>query len=219
MEVMKSDMTDAVYGANHQGILLKVGRIDATRVRDLGPLVNGRYTLDLTTGVVELEPRRKFPLLVCLDGIQDERNMGSIIRSALFFGADGILLCGKDACRPSPIVSKTSSGAMECLPIYKAAEPPKVLTKARENGWSVVCTTVKEGDLGETNPLHRISNLNSPTILVLGSEGSGVNHVIRNLSDINVHIPARSDIPSYIDSLNVGVAAGVILSALKFVGE
>ncbi|KAJ2072314.1 hypothetical protein GGI13_008410, partial [Coemansia sp. RSA 455] len=97
--------------------------------------------------------------------------------------------------------------------------PPKVLTKARENGWSVVCTTVKEGDLGETNPLHRISNLNSPTILVLGSEGSGVNHVIRNLSDINVHIPARSDIPSYIDSLNVGVAAGVILSALKFVGE
>ncbi|KAJ2874964.1 hypothetical protein GGH93_001976 [Coemansia aciculifera] len=218
-EVMKSDMTDAIYGANHQGVLLKVGRMDAARVRGLGPLVNGRYTLDLATGVVELEPRRKFPLLVCLDGIQDERNLGSIIRSALFFGADGILLSGKDACRPSPIVSKTSSGAMECLAIYKAVETPKVLTKARENGWSVVCTTVKDGGLSESNPLHRISKLNSPTVLVLGSEGGGVSHAIQNLSDIDVHIPARSDIPSYIDSLNVGVAAGIILSALKFVGD
>ncbi|KAJ2793349.1 hypothetical protein H4S07_007080, partial [Coemansia furcata] len=179
---------------------------------------DGRYTLDLTTGAVELEPRRKFPLLVCLDGIQDERNLGSIIRSALFFGADGIILSGKNACRPSPIVSKTSSGAMECLAIYRMAEAPNVLTKARKNGWSVVCTTVSEADLGESNPLNRISKLNGPTILVLGSEGGGVSRDIQSLSDINVHIPPRSDIPSYIDSLNVGVAAGILLSALKFAG-
>ncbi|KAJ2739146.1 hypothetical protein GGI20_006157, partial [Coemansia sp. BCRC 34301] len=96
-EVSKADMTDAIYGANHQGVLLKVSRIDATRLRNLGPLVGGRYSVDLVSGVVELEPRRKFPLLVCLEGIQDERNLGSIIRTALFFGADGVLLSGRDA--------------------------------------------------------------------------------------------------------------------------
>ncbi|KAJ2492981.1 Ribose methyltransferase [Coemansia sp. RSA 2050] len=217
--VSRSDMDNATYGANHQGVLLKVSRMEATRVHNLGPLVNGRYTLDLATGEVELEPRRKFPLLVCLDGIQDERNLGSIIRSALFFGADGVLMSGKGACRPSPIVSKTSSGAMECLNIYRVVEAPKVLAKARKNGWSVVCATVVDADSGKSVPLQRIPELSAPTFLVLGSEGEGVSQDILCLSDMNIHIPARADIPSYIDSLNVGVAAGVILSALRFAGE
>ncbi|KAJ2030235.1 Ribose methyltransferase [Coemansia sp. S610] len=217
--VSRSDMDNAVYGANHQGVLLKVSSMEAARVRNLGPLANGRYTLDLVAGEVEVEPRRKFPLLVCLDGIQDERNLGSIIRSAMFFGADGILMSGKGVCRPSPVVSKTSSGAMECLNVYRVTEAPKVLAKARENGWSVVCTTVADTDSGKSVPLQRISGLSAPTLLVLGSEGEGVSNSILCLSDMNIHIPARADIPSYIDSLNVGVAAGVILSALKFTGE
>ncbi|KAJ2897002.1 Ribose methyltransferase [Coemansia aciculifera] len=220
-DVSKSDMTAAIYGANHQGILLKVSRTDAARLRQLGPLVNGRYSAELATGVVELEPRRKFPLLVCLEGIQDERNLGSIIRTALFFGADGVLMSGRDACRPSPIVSKTSAGAMECLAMYRSDRLPVLLSKARQNGWSVVCTAVRESANGsdECSPLDRISNLSGPTLLVLGSEGRGVTPALQDLSDIDVHIPMRSDIPSYIDSLNVGVAAGVILSALKFAGE
>ncbi|KAJ2642996.1 hypothetical protein GGF44_001383 [Coemansia sp. RSA 1694] len=220
-EVSKADMTAAIYGANHQGVLLKVSKSDAVRLHSLGPLVNGRYSVDLVTGVIELEPRRKFPLLVCLDGIQDERNLGSIIRTALFFGADGVMLSGKCACRPSPIVSKTSAGAMECMAIYRSNDMPKVLAKARENGWTVVCTTVREAENGsdERSPLDRITRLSGPTVLVLGSEGQGVSFGLQSLSDIDIHIPTPSDIPSYIDSLNVGVAAGVILSTVKFVGE
>ncbi|KAJ2741202.1 hypothetical protein GGI20_005347 [Coemansia sp. BCRC 34301] len=110
---------------------------------------------------------------------------------------------------------------MECIPIYKSNEMPKVLAKARENGWAVACTTVREtsSDSGEHTPLDRVSKLSGPTVLVLGSESRGVSPALQSLSDIDVHIPMRSDVPSYIDSLNVGVAAGVILSAVKFVGE
>ncbi|KAJ2473782.1 hypothetical protein EV174_005673, partial [Coemansia sp. RSA 2320] len=142
--VSKATLNLACNSAPHQGVALKVSRVDAIRLRSLGALVDGRYEVDLVTGVIGIEPRRIFPLLICLDRVQDERNLGSIIRSALFFGADGVLLSGKEACRPSPVVSKTSAGAMECMSIYRSAEMGKVLTKARQNGWSIICTTTKD---------------------------------------------------------------------------
>ncbi|KAI8320438.1 hypothetical protein GQ54DRAFT_244006, partial [Martensiomyces pterosporus] len=204
---------------NHQGLVLKVGLMELPKLLCLGRFRqdDASYSAVLHGSTVELEPRRRFPLWVCLDRIQDERNLGSIIRSALFFGVDGILLSGKEACKPGPVASKASAGAMECANICRASQVGKVLDSSKANGWSIICatsasTTDASGAIRRATGLDGLANLSSPTLLVLGSEGDGVQRDILKRSDVNVCIPAKAEIPSYIDSLNVGVAAGVLLS-------
>ncbi|KAJ1938839.1 hypothetical protein GGF37_004649, partial [Kickxella alabastrina] len=214
-KVSSRAMSEVLNNSVHQGVILKTDIYGSTRLSDLGKFDNGQHEVVLKSGNVVYQPRRKFPLWLCLDGIQDTHNLGSIIRSALYFGIDGLLLGGEEYCRPTPTVSKTSSGAMECMNIHRIFKMDKVIEKAKTDGWSIICTTTRTTAVARNISIDELPELDSPTIVVLGSEQSGISGPILDLSDINVHIPERADTPEYIDSLNVGVATGVVLSALK----
>ncbi|KAI7825528.1 Alpha/beta knot methyltransferase [Kickxella alabastrina] len=202
-KVSSRAMSEVLNNSVHQGVILK------TDIYGQQTFDNGQHEVVLKSGNVVYQPRRKFPLWLCLDGIQDTHNLGSIIRSALYFGIDGLLLGGEEYCRPTPTVSKTSSGAMECMNIHRIFKMDKT------DGWSIICTTTRTTAVARNISIDELPELDSPTIVVLGSEQSGISGPILDLSDINVHIPERADTPEYIDSLNVGVATGVVLSALK----
>ncbi|KAJ2827683.1 hypothetical protein IWW50_001761 [Coemansia erecta] len=211
-------MYRSVGGANHQGVIMKVSEYSAPRISELSPFVDGSYNITekvLTTR----EPRRRFPFWVYCHDLQDSSNFGSIIRSAMFFGADAVLTPAQNVVKPTPLVSKASSGAMECMDIYRVSRHENFFAKVQKNGWLVVCATISSAGDTRMETIDSMPPLSAPTILVIGNERSGIPDSILEQSDLNVYISPRAELPNYIDSLNAGVAAGIILSSLKFKGE
>ncbi|KAJ2502764.1 hypothetical protein GGH96_000781 [Coemansia sp. RSA 1972] len=218
-ERSKDILDTSINGASHQGVVLKVSAYDAQRVTNISRVEADSYQVTTATEQTIRQSRRRFPLWVYCCGLQDTHNFGSIIRSALFFGADAIVVPAYGAVKPTPTVSKVSSGAMECIDVYRVSDHEKLLDRVLNNGWSIVCATTSNAGSGQQHSVDALPRLNAPTILVIGNEGSGIPDDVASLSSMNVHIPARAELPGYIDSLNAGVAAGTILSAIKFEGE
>ncbi|KAJ2714810.1 Ribose methyltransferase [Coemansia spiralis] len=218
--VPMGDLTKAAGGVAHQGVILKAGRFNPPRVTKIREFVGNEYSVGvLGSPDVVHQPRRRLPLWVALDGIQDPHNLGSIVRSAVFFGADAVLTPASGVCQVMPVVSKSSSGAAECAAIYRASNIAVVLERARIDGWSIVCAIASSTPTSKPISSNEVPRLTRPTILVIGSEQSGVSDSIAALSDMNVEIPACAGLPPFIDSLNAGVAAGILLASLKFEGE
>lgn len=172
--------------------------------------------------------KKRFPLGVYLDEVVDPHNVGAIIRSAYFLGADFIVMSRRNCAPLSPAVSKTSSGAVELMPIYHVDKPLTFFSKSQEEGgWTFVTSCLTSLD-SKTNKYTKgktleMSSLNElcqelPVMLVVGNEGNGVRTNIKMRSDFFVEIPFAREIPggaeSPVDSLNVSVATALLLSNL-----
>lgn len=157
----------------------------------------------------------RMPFWIALDEVQDPQNLGSILRTAHFFGIDGVLVCSKNSASLSPTVSKVSSGAIEVMDIYSTSNLTKFLKSSHANGWEVV------GAAGDANPSVAVTQLSDicqkPTILVLGNEGTGLRTNVKNACSLFVSIPKAINTNDHfngsVDSLNVGVAAGILISS------
>lgn len=156
------------------------------------------------------------PLWLALDEVSDPQNLGALLRSAFFLGADGVLVSAKNSAPLSPTVSKASAGAMELMQVHASRNLPRTLAAARQTGWQVVGAALEQS----VAP-HEIDQA-LPTILVLGSEGKGLRTNVLRACDTLVRVPrgvepAGAD-PSAdsetVDSLNVSVAGGILLYAL-----
>ncbi|OQR79039.1 rRNA methyltransferase 1 [Tropilaelaps mercedesae] len=142
-------------------------------------------------------------LCIYLDRITDPMNMGSILRTAVFLGINGIFVPTSNSCRISPVVAKASAGASECAPLYSVEDPPKFLTFLQRLGWDIVGSD--EGCVPYTDckvtPRNRL--------IVLGNESHGVNEDLVSFLTTTVSIPGFNQ---QISSLNVSVATGILLS-------
>ncbi|KAJ2078697.1 hypothetical protein H4R24_004304 [Coemansia sp. RSA 988] len=217
LRLQKSMMDKLARERHHQGVILKTGVIVTPKMHSLSPVVNGRYSVNLRDMTsVEHHSRNKYPLFLCLDEVQDPVNMGSVLRSSMFFGADGVIF-SKGSCSPTPAVSRISAGCMECMNIYKVAMMDKMLKVCRSNGWLVICATVSNSSETKCVSIYDVPKLEAPALVIIGGEGNGISPNIEAISDLNIHIPASVELPSYIDSLNAGVAAGIIMSSLPHV--
>lgn len=147
----------------------------------------------------------EIPVFFALDRITDVRNFGAICRTAKVLGAHGIIIPKKKSAEINEISIKTSSGAITKLPICRAENLEKTLLFAKNSGLKI-CTLSEHAQ----NNIYE-TNLKEPSILVLGSEQEGVSKKIINISDELIKIPSNGDIIS----LNVSVAAGIILSELQ----
>nr|XP_015223365.1 PREDICTED: rRNA methyltransferase 1, mitochondrial [Lepisosteus oculatus] len=155
------------------------------------------------------------PLWLVLDGIQDPMNLGAILRSAYFLGVDRIASSLRNSCPLTPVVSKASSGAMEVLEVYGYDSLADVLKAKLSRGWHVVGTVgAAEADMGI--PVLSCSEFQQtkPTLLVLGSEGDGLTPELRALCQAHLTIAPRRDLHPGVESLNVSVAAGILLHSL-----
>jgi tRNA G18 (ribose-2'-O)-methylase SpoU len=144
--------------------------------------------------------------LVCaLEALVDHENVGAIIRSAVALGVDGLLLdptCADPWYRRSV---RVSMGAIFDLPVARSSDWPGDLDIARARGFDVLAMTVGPG----TVPLSDVV-VGPRTVVVLGSEGHGLENETVAASDMEVTIPIRS----MVDSLNVGHAAAVAFHLL-----
>lgn len=141
------------------------------------------------------------PLLVCLDGVTDPHNLGAVCRAAEGAGAAGLIVPEHNAARVTPAVCRASAGAVEHLRVGVVVNLARYLGEIKRGDlW--VWATVAGGEL----PLWS-ADLSGGTAIVLGAEGKGIRPGVRRACDAELSIP----LAGHVESLNVAVAAGVVL--------
>ena len=148
-----------------------------------------------------LQGARAPALFVVLDGVEDPRNLGAVVRSAAAAGADGLFLPEHRAAPLSAASLKASAGTALRFPVARVGNVVAFLKRLKERGIWVVGLDVK-GD-----PLWSGFDLTLPVALVVGAEGKGLRRLAREHCDVLLSIPVRPEVPS----LNLAVAAGVAL--------
>jgi 23S rRNA (guanosine2251-2'-O)-methyltransferase len=141
-------------------------------------------------------------LLVVLDQVSDSRNVGAILRSAAAFGATALIMQTRHAAPLNGACAKAASGALEWVPVVHEVNLARTLTQLQGDGWWVAGLTGDgEVALADFTPAPK-------QVLVLGAEGRGLRHLIRERCDRRLRIPLEAPV----ESLNVAVTAGIALS-------
>ncbi len=171
---------------NHQGVIAFLSPIDFHRVEDIVPA---------------LYEEGKVPFLVVLDGITDMRNFGAIARTCVCAGADALIIPARGGVSINGDAIKTSAGALHHLPVCKVENMQNTLDFLRESGLSLVAATE------HATKNYTEADMRQPLAIVMGSEDTGI--FPENLRRCNEQV--RIPMTATIESLNVSVAAGVIL--------
>ena len=152
----------------------------------------------------------KDPILILLDGLEDVRNLGAIVRTAECAGAAAVLLPKHKSPPVTAAAMKTAAGAFAYLPVCQTGNIRQTLEGLKEKGFWVVGADMD----GES--LYYDADLKGPLVIVMGAEGKGVSPLTRKLCDFCVRIPMKGKV----SSLNVSVAAALLIyEAAKQRGE
>jgi 23S rRNA (guanosine2251-2'-O)-methyltransferase len=168
---------------NHQGVVAYAASADYAAADDV------------------IDKAREAPLFVLLDGVEDPRNFGAVLRTAECAGADGVFIPERRAVGLTDTVAKSSAGATEHVKVAKVQNLNRLIDELKDRNIWVVGTS------GAAEKNYTDWDWRQPTALVLGGEGSGLHRLTAEKCDILVKIPMYGKI----ESLNVSVAAGVIL--------
>ena len=141
------------------------------------------------------------PLIIALDGVSDVRNFGAIVRSAECLGAHAVVIPAKGSARITADAVKTSAGALHTLPVCRETSIVRAVQYLKESGLKVITAAEKSGAVVSE------ADLKGPAVVIMGSEDKGISRELTALSDQQVRIPMKGGI----SSLNVSVAAGIIL--------
>jgi 23S rRNA (guanosine2251-2'-O)-methyltransferase len=141
-------------------------------------------------------------LLLALDQVQDPRNLGAVCRSAEFAGAAGVVIPERRSAAVTPVVCKTSAGAVEHLEVAHVRNLADWLAEAKEAGFWIW------GADAEAKQAPWQTDLAGPTVLVLGGEGKGLRPRVAAACDGLIALPQLGQI----ESLNVSAAASALLS-------
>jgi 23S rRNA (guanosine2251-2'-O)-methyltransferase len=140
-------------------------------------------------------------LLVVLDGVEDPRNLGAVLRSVEGAGANGVFIPERRAVGLTETVAKSSAGAIEYVKVAKVSNINRLIEELKErNIWTIGTSAEAEKDYTDWD-------WTQASALVLGGEGKGLHRLTAEKCDVLVKIPMHGQI----ESLNVSVACGVIL--------
>ena len=148
---------------------------------------------------------KKSEFIVILDGLTDVGNIGGIVRSCYAMGVDGIVICGHKNFYSAPIV-RTSSGAMLDIPIAISYNSYDLANELKQVGFNLVGADTSGHNIKDAKP-----EQGQKIALFLGNESQGLSNKLLKKLDLKVSIKMANDF----DSLNVSVAAGILIHALK----
>src|SRR6202522_905206 len=182
--LLRTELDRMAGTAAHQGVVAVTSAKQYSDLDDVGGAKRGQYSL-----------------VVVLDGVEDPHNLGAILRTADAAGADGVVIPERRAAAVTAIVTKTSAGASEHLPIAKVTNIARTLEELKaQNLWMVGLD-----ERGEQS--YDSLDYKMDCAIVLGAEGKGLHDLVARKCDFLVSIPMLGKVPS----LNVSVAAGVML--------
>ncbi|KAM4715575.1 rRNA methyltransferase 1, mitochondrial [Anableps anableps] len=196
--VSKKHLDKMSLGGVHQGVCLQASPLNF-------------LTFDSEFNISETG----IPLWLVLERIQDPMNLGAILRSAYFLGVDKVISSLRHSCPLSPVVSKASSGVMEAMGVYGCDSLEDMLRTKVEQGWQVIGTVGADPEESRI-PVIPCSDfqVTKPTMLLMGSEGKGLSGKLLSVCQTLLTIPAGRDLAPGVESLNVSVAAGILLHSL-----
>nr|WP_082385082.1 23S rRNA (guanosine(2251)-2'-O)-methyltransferase RlmB [Brevundimonas sp. AAP58] len=168
-------------GAVHQGVVFKVQPLEGVSLEDIADPAEG--------------------VIVMLDQLTDPQNVGAIFRSALAFGARGIVVQDRHSPVLAGALAKAAAGATERLPCARVTNLSRALERLADLGWRAV------GLDGASDERLEAALDARPTVLVMGSEGDGIRRLVAEHCDVLVRIP----MPGGFESLNVSNAAAIAL--------
>ncbi|KAJ1974926.1 hypothetical protein H4R35_003389 [Dimargaris xerosporica] len=207
----KADLNRLCQNRPHQGVVLQCSSLPVSRLMSLSSWQNHQYEVILSNHSRVRLASTPPPVWLMLDRIMDPQNVGSILRTAYFLGADGVVMSARDSAPLNPTVAKASSGALEVVNLYVTTAPLKTLLACQAQGWQIIGTLLSN----TSTPLSALLSLTRPTILVMGSEGEGLRSSLVSHCDTLVHLPqATAANTALVDSLNVSVATGIFLQQL-----
>ncbi len=170
---------------NHQGVVAQLAAIRYVTLED----------------ILERVPDDETPLIVVFDGVTDVRNFGAIARSAECAGAHGLVIALKNAAPVNAEAIKSSSGALNIIPVHRAGSIRNTLKALQNEGFQIVAATEK------STKLIYDADFTLPTVLVMGSEEKGISKEVMKLCTEQLAVP----MVGRIESLNVSAAAAVML--------
>ena len=179
--------TLAGSGNNHQGVVAFAAAADYVDADEILKMIEGEA------------------LLVLLDGVEDPRNLGAVLRTAECAGSHGVFIPERRAVGLNETVAKSSAGAIEHIRVSKVTNLNRLIENLKSRNIWVVGTS------GDAEMNYTDWDWTRPSALVMGSEGSGLHRLVAENCDALVKIPMYGRI----ESLNVSVAAGVILFEAK----
>ena len=185
--------------AEHQGVVAVVAPV---AYRDLDAMLS-EVAPDLDT------VRETKPVLMVLDEVEDPRNFGAILRSAVAAGAAGAVVPERRMAPLSAVAVKASAGTALSLPIARVSSLSDALHQLKERGYWVVGLADDGAGGGVETATVWDYDWDRPVAIVIGNEGSGLRPGVRGACDVLVSIPMRG--PA--ESLNASVAAGIALFA------
>ena len=189
IETEKAKLDAMSAGAPHQGIIAMAAEKEYCEVDD----------------ILRIAEERGEPALIAIsDGITDPHNLGAIIRCAEGVGAHGLIIPKRRASGLTPVVSKSSAGAIEHLAIAKVTNIAATVEELKEKGVWVYASEAGGSDCFETD-------FSGPCAIVFGSEGDGISKLVTQRCDAVVSIPMYGKVNSF----NVSTAAAVMLSCAK----
>lgn len=186
LQFVPVEKLDGITEQNHQGVIAYSAPIEYYNIEEL---------------VESLLEEGKKPFILALDRITDVRNFGAIARTAECMGVDAILIPSKGSVQVTADAVKTSAGALNRIKVCRAPSMKDSLFYIQQCGVRIVACTEKS-----SVPLYE-TNLRGSVAVIMGSEMDGITSDLINLADISCRIP----MPGEIASLNVGVAAGMVL--------
>ena len=190
LEISRGELDRKTGGILHQGIALQV------------PPFGYRELVDVIAAAAESSTA---PLLVALDGVTDPRNLGAVIRSAVAFGAHGVILPERRSAGVTATAWRTSAGAAARIPVARVINLVRALTECKQAGMVVVGL-----DADGTTQLDDLEVATDAIVVVVGSEGRGLSRLVGATCDLTLSIPMTAAA----ESLNASVAAAVTLAEI-----
>jgi 23S rRNA (guanosine2251-2'-O)-methyltransferase len=179
----------AMPGVNHQGVIAKTAAAKYTDAEEL---------LEKLGRQVDTPDK---PLVLGLDAVEDPRNLGAILRTAECAGVDGVFIPERRAVGLTATVAKAAAGALEHISVARVTNLVQLIEQLKQrNIWVVGANEDGTSDYTDWD-------WTVPSALFLGSEGTGLHRLVKERCDALVRIPMHGRI----ESLNVSVAAGIIL--------
>ncbi|MFO7878805.1 MAG: 23S rRNA (guanosine(2251)-2'-O)-methyltransferase RlmB [Bacteroidota bacterium] len=171
---------------NHQGIIAWISPVAFCKIEDVLP------------GIFE---QGETPFILVLDGVTDVRNFGAMVRTADCAGVHAIIIPDKGSARINADAMKTSAGALNRVPVCKVSVLSGTVKFLKNSGIKVLGITEK----GTENLYSQ--KLDEPLALIMGSEETGISTQVMKHVDVLTRLPMKGKIAS----LNVSVAAGVVM--------
>lgn len=172
-------------GANHQGVALDASPYPYADFREL----------------LASLPTQSDPLALALDHLQDPQNLGTLLRTAEAVGVSAVVIPDRRAAAITPAVSNASAGAIEHLQIAQVNNMPQAIEQLQGVGLWVA------GLQEEGAQLYSSVDLRGPLVVVVGSEGSGLQRLTAEKCDFLLRLP----MVGRIESLNAAVAGSIVL--------